>query len=223
MKINEKILHIPPYISTAWKNVQSIHREEKQNRVILVFSMKDGSRISIPDLDQSLLNEIFACHEKALEKTPDEPLARKEGFNMGFPLKIGMGGVDGISNPMQHNPQQGNMPDLPPEVLEKVVSIARALGMDQFEEFPKAEPHCNCVYCQIARSLHKDIIADSEDEITDDDLKFREWDIEQKDQKVYSVRNPLDETEHYDVFLGEPLGCTCGSKNCEHIRAVLES
>ena len=37
------------------------------------------------------------------------------------------------------------------------------------------------------------------------------------------VTNPLDANEHYNVFLGDPIGCTCGQKNCEHIRAVLNS
>ena len=62
-----------------------------------------------------------------------------------------------------------------------------------------------------------------EEEITEDDLKFRNWDIRQTADKLYAVTNPLDENEHYSVFLGTPLGCTCGEKNCEHIRAVLNS
>ena len=35
--------------------------------------------------------------------------------------------------------------------------------------------------------------------------------------------DPLDPNEHYNVFLGTPLGCTCGEKDCEHIRAVLST
>ncbi|MGH2612567.1 MAG: hypothetical protein ACRDFB_05905, partial [Rhabdochlamydiaceae bacterium] len=62
-----------------------------------------------------------------------------------------------------------------------------------------------------------------EEEVSDEDLKFRTWDIKQENDKLYSVTNPLDKKEHYNVFLGKPLGCTCGNKNCEHIQAVLKS
>ncbi|NGX33463.1 MAG: hypothetical protein K1060chlam4_01531, partial [Candidatus Anoxychlamydiales bacterium] len=40
---------------------------------------------------------------------------------------------------------------------------------------------------------------------------------------LYRVTNPLDENEHYSVFLKDPIGCTCGKKNCEHVKAVLNS
>ena len=57
--------------------------------------------------------------------------------------------------------------------------------------------------------------------MNEEDLKFRNWEIEQTADKLYIVTNPFDKNEHYSVFLGDPLGCTCGEKNCEHIRAVL--
>jgi PhoH-like ATPase len=49
------------------------------------------------------------------------------------------------------------------------------------------------------------------------------WGIEQTAEQLYKVTNPLDANEQYNVFLGTPLGCTCGLKNCEHIRAVLNT
>jgi hypothetical protein len=61
------------------------------------------------------------------------------------------------------------------------------------------------------------------EEVSDEDLKFRDWEIKQTAEQLYTVTNPLDANEHYNVFLGSPLGCTCGDKNCEHIRAVLTS
>ena len=60
-------------------------------------------------------------------------------------------------------------------------------------------------------------------QFSEDDLKFRDWDIEQKSEELYEVTNPIDQNEHYQVFLGNPVGCTCGKKNCEHIRTVLNS
>ena len=61
------------------------------------------------------------------------------------------------------------------------------------------------------------------EEVTIDDLRFREWDIKQTGDKLYTVANPLHAEEHYTVFLGSPIGCTCGEQNCQHIRAVLNS
>ena len=227
MKINRKILNIPPYISASWKNILSLHIEEKENRNLLIVSLKDGSRIAVPGLGQTVIESIFEAHARSLEETVDLP--RRDfplDSTMGFPIKIGAGGIESIGSAMQHNPDQANIPNLPPEVLEKIAAVARALGIDNPETLPKPEPHCNCMHCQIARVLHGDTDAISlkaEEVVSDEDLKFRNWDIVQTKDKLYSVTNPLDATEQYNVFLGEPLGCTCGTKNCEHIRAVLES
>ena len=125
---------------------------------------------------------------------------------------------------MQHNPDQANLPPMSPEVLKKITMIARVFGLEDTSALPKAEPHCNCVYCQVARSLHgEEASFEQIEEVSDEDLKFRNWEIAQTGEKLYCVTNPLDTNEHYNVFLGTPLGCTCGSKNCEHIRAVLNS
>ncbi len=229
MKINQKILNIPPYISTSWKSITSLHIEEKDGRSLLIVSMKDGSRIAVPDLGQTVIDSIFDAHAKFLEAGPVLP---KREFpldptsTLGFPLRIGAGGIESIGSVMQHNPDQANSPNLPPEVLEKVAAVARALGIDNPESLPRPEPHCNCMHCQIARVLHgdmSDLAVESEESVTDEDLKFRQWDIRHTEDKLYFVSNPLDDSEQYSVFLGEPLGCTCGKKNCEHIRAVLES
>jgi hypothetical protein len=79
------------------------------------------------------------------------------------------------------------------------------------------------MHCQIAKALHGELPEEQEEEVTDEDLKFRLWDIDQTGDKLYVVTNPLDSKEYYNVFLGDPIGCTCGEKNCEHIRAVLNS
>ena len=126
------------------------------------------------------------------------------------------------------------MPDLPSEVLEKIATVIHSLGLKDPDMFPKPEPHCNCMHCQLARVIHKgmDEGGDKDDEeeffhedeeITDDDLRFREWDIEQVSENLYSVSNPFDSDEKYNVFLGNPVGCTCGQEDCEHIKAVLRS
>ena len=153
-----------------------------------------------------------------------------------LPLQFGMGagGLEGIASAMQHDPSQKDSPDLPSEILDKVASIAKLLGQSDQMMIPEAEPHCNCFHCQVARTIQSALNGDEEivenveqleelEEVNDEDLKFREWDIQQENEKMYRVSNPLDSSEVYHVYLGEPLGCTCGVPNCEHVRAVLES
>ena len=130
---------------------------------------------------------------------------------------------------LQHSQAQANFPNLPQELITKIASVSKALGLDhQLENVAKAEPHCNCPYCQIARALHEEPPIESsstpkEEPVHEDDFKFREWDIKETGVNLYNVTNPLDQSENYQVFLGKPIGCTCGNKNCEHIKAVLNS
>lgn len=225
MKINHKILSIPPYISTTWDNIKSVHIENDGLAIIL----KNDSKIKIPLLEEDLVKQIFQAHTKYLdeEKSIDNIQKPKEpSFSFGFPLKLTNGeGIESFAGAMHHNPSQANSPDLPEEVLNKIAAVAKALGLDDHENMPQAEPHCNCVHCQISRALHGDSKKEKEMEveINDEDLKFRDWEIEQKTEHLYLVTNPLNKKEHYNVFLGNPLGCTCGERNCEHIRTVLNS
>jgi len=124
---------------------------------------------------------------------------------------------------MQHNKEQANAPDLPPELLTKIAGITKIIGMEDPSAMPSPEPNCNCFHCQIARAMRGKKKEDEEEIVTDADLQFRTWEIEHKEKNLYLVTNPLDDKEHYNVFLGDPIGCTCGEKNCEHIRAVLQS
>ena len=129
-----------------------------------------------------------------------------------------------MNSAMQHNPAQADSPPMPKELLEKITGIAKVLGLEDPSQLPKPEPHCNCPFCQIARSFHGgEAEVKMEEEVSAIDLQFRTWDIKQTAEKLYTLTNPLDEKEYYNVFLGDPLGCTCGQKNCEHIRAVLNS
>jgi len=64
-----------------------------------------------------------------------------------------------------------------------------------------------------------------DEEVKDEELTFKdEWEVKETgDKLLFSVHNPLDPKECYSVFLGDPIGCTCGKKNCDHIKAVLRS
>ncbi len=231
MKINSKIFSLPPYISTAWENVISLQLEEGTGKLI-VF-LKNNGIVSIPHLTAQMVEEIFIAHREFIESQskPQFPPGPQGGINIGMIPPNMM--QDAIGPIMQHDPRQKESPDLPSEVLTKVANVAKALNVD-LDAFnaPKDEPHCNCPYCQLSRAIqgkpNPNRIPDfdntlKETEIDDSDLKFREWDIKQVEKKLYDVTNPIDPAEHYQVFLGRPIGCTCGKSNCEHIAAVLKS
>lgn len=239
-KINQKILSIPPYISTSWKNINTLHRKEIEGNGVLVIALHNGTSIDIPGLGDHLIEEIFEAHSRYVEQETKEPQIEslktfepsKEDISFSLGLPFQMGGGDTSLNPgsfMEHNPAQANAPEMPKEVIQKITSITKALGMDLEQmNIPKGEPHCNCPYCQIAKAIHGSKEGEQkeeceEEEISDDDLTFRDWDIKQEGDKLYIVTNPLNLEEHYQVYLGSPVGCTCGKKNCEHVRTVLNS
>ncbi|MGE0197832.1 MAG: hypothetical protein AB7N99_02340 [Simkaniaceae bacterium] len=241
-KVNHKILSIPPYISTSWKNVNTLHVKELDGKRVLVIVLHNGTMIDIPNLDSELIEQVFAAHTLYVEQESKEPqveslkhyeppkMGSETSFSFGIPFQMSGGeGIDNVSSFLQHNPDQADAPRMPLEVIQKITSITKALGMDMEQmSIPKAEPHCHCPYCQIARAIqegNEETVADEDldVEISDDDLRFRDWDIKQEGDKLYIVTNPLNSAEHYQVFLGNPVGCTCGEKNCEHVRTVLNS
>ncbi len=242
-KINHKILSLPPYISTSWKNVSTLHMNEVDGKPTLIVALQSGSTIQVPHLTPSLIEQVFAAHSAFLEKeerqsaSPDATKHHGSGQNntplsLGVPFQIfkGANAFDQLGSMLCHNPQQSNAPDLPEEMLRRIASISKTFGID-FEQsnIAKPEPHCNCTYCQIARAIwsenfdSKTQAEEEEERVSEEDLKFRDWEIEQTSENLYEVTNPIDKTEHYRVFLGSPVGCTCGQKNCEHIRTVLNS
>ena len=241
-KINHKILSIPPYVSTSWKNINTLHMKEIDGSPVLIIVLHNGTVIDIPNLDSELIEQVFTAHTNYVEQDSKElqveslkqyepPKGVNENsFSFGIPFQMsGAEGMDNVSSFLQHNPEQADAPQMPPEVIQKITTITKALGMDMEQmSIPKAEPHCNCPYCQIARAIqngNEETVDEKEIEevVTEDDLRFRDWDIKQEGDKLYIVTNPLNTEEHYQVFLGNPVGCTCGEKNCEHVRTVLNS
>lgn len=241
MKINEKIFCLPPFISTSWNNVAALHMKEAN----LIVSLFDGEAIQIPNLKPELLETIFEAHAKYLEQNTMIHEAESSPFGafpfsstqggtgeMELPLKFGIGAMDAWGAALQHNPAQAHMPNLPDEVLEKVRSISKILSPEDPAVTPRPEPHCNCMHCQIARAINQGLGMNdmyqkpepqAENTISEEDLIFQQWEIKQTDDKLYSVTNRLDTDEKYNVYLGHPVGCTCGKPGCEHILAVLKS
>jgi hypothetical protein len=222
VKITTTLLSIPPYLSTTWKNISTLHVREEQGISVLTVILQNKTEIEIPNLDQETLAEILETHSKAIEESSKNELLNpfESPFSFSLPIKSDLP-FDTLGSPMQHNPDQAHLPPIPTEVLKKIGTVVKAFGLEDLSALAKPEPHCHCMYCQVIRSLDG---SDSEEEVVADaDLTFRDWEIVETGDKLYSVTNPLDQNEHYSVYLGTPLGCTCGSKNCEHIRAVLNS
>lgn len=232
IKVTDKILSIPPHISTSWSRIAALHVKGG----VLAITLIGGEIVQIPNLDSETIQLIFQHHAVYLEKEQSSGLAHndlsklKNWIGQDEPsIRLAFGSsVEGIEGMMQHNPSQSNSPDLPPEILQKIGAISKIIAPSDEMEFPKAESGCNCFFCQIARALNPESQASSvamieEPSISDEDLHFQEWDIKQIDGKLYSVTHRLDGHEKYNVYLGEPVGCTCGKQGCEHILAVLKS
>ncbi|MFA6119258.1 MAG: hypothetical protein WCT85_03340 [Parachlamydiales bacterium] len=216
MKVNKEILSIPPYISTSWENILSLFTAHDH----LIVVLKNGSKVEIPDLNVNLIEVIFDTHAKFLENQ-----TKKTGLNLGL-SSLTNSSMDSLSYALQHNPEQKNSPNMPPDIIKKIANLAKLFAEESNIDMPKPEPDCNCMHCQIAKALQIGAGVNPEnldEEVKEEDLKFRVWDIKEEGNKLYSVTNPLDTNEHYSVFLGTPIGCTCGKKNCEHIKAVLDS
>ena len=222
MKINERILSIPPYISTGWDAVSHLQMNGPNLEVVL----HNGSSVTIPNLDAKTLELIFDAHAASLEKTG--PASAPFGMEIGNPGMV-LSGMENFTGMMQHDPNQSDAKNLPQEMLEKIAEMGKAMGIDTDTfNIPDGEPNCNCPYCQISRAIHGqsgpiEKEEKVEEEVADEDLTFREWDVAQKNDKLYEVSNPFDKSEKYSVYLGDPIGCTCGKNNCEHILAVLKS
>ena len=229
-KITAHVLSLPPYLSTSWNNVTSLQVQWIDSTPLLLVHLRSDVIVEIPDLEEYAIHLIFAEHAKYLENEESGEakklplLSAKEMELFSFPLKIGGDSAEGV---LVHNPSAKNSPDLPKELLNRIALLSRMLGKEGLQTFPKPEPHCNCFYCQIVRAMHQmedELIEEKNEElVSDDDLKFRLWDIQPTGDKLYRVTSSLDLEEHYDVFLGDPVGCTCGNPHCEHIRAVLNS
>jgi hypothetical protein len=232
MKINNKILNIPPYISTSWHNVDYLKIEEVEQKKTLIIGLVNGSTITIPSLNDATITEIFNCHANSLE----DQLPQKQKiapplnpFNLGItPIQFSIEGFKNINSILEHNPNEMNSPNLPDEIISQISTIIQMLGINlNAFHIPEEQPDCNCPYCQIAKVLHgpsktsKLPTHEQEEMITEEDLRFRDWDIKQASEKLFNVTHPFDNQERYQVFLGNPIGCTCGKSNCEHIRAVL--
>lgn len=245
MKFNTKYLSIPPYISTSWENIKSLQMSGNQ----LLITLSDSSLVRIPDLNMEEIQQLFTIHSTYLELA--EPFQNSRSLeNKGLfsgisseilkndlPFKVGFGASDGAGFGMfQHSSDYASAPDMPQEFLCKIEEIAKILSPEALSGIPKAEPHCNCPHCQVARTIYRVYEGNQESsdsnpnscqeeiEVSDSDLQFAQWEVIETGEKfLFNVVNKLDKTECYGVYLGSPVGCTCGRQGCEHLLVVLRN
>lgn len=227
IKITDKILSIPPYISTTWSHIAALHMKGS----LLAITLVDGDTLHIPHLNGDMVHLIFQQHAIYLDKEqiiPTSSHSSKESpeHQEKSSIRLSFGSsLEGLGNMMQHNPNQTEAPDLPPEILQQIGAVAKIITPADELLLPKSEPNCNCFHCQVVRALNpgSPLPQIEESEVLEQDLQFQQWTITQTGEKLFCVVNRLDEHEKYNVYLGEPVGCTCGQAGCEHILAVLKS
>ena len=237
MKLTPKIFSIPPYISTRWEFVLSLRVTDD----VLIVTLKDGTVCTIPNLPKETIEQIFTFHTEAEEVQDRErenlqPLleSMKTGFKdlMQMLSKLGANAAGSIGKALEHDPQNANLPELPPDMVKKVQLLLNVIPKEDVLAMPEGVPGCHCMYCQINGILRRSIGIGEEnvpdelegsEPVEEKDLQFSEWNVESIGDKLYKVSNKLNQNEEYRVFLGDPIGCTCGRPHCEHVLAVLRS
>jgi hypothetical protein len=243
MKIDNKILSIPPYISTLWKYVDGLY----MRGATLVVTLFGGESVNIPGLNSEIIKSIFSAHADSLEQEarqqpvsksylqqiPDMPFPI---FSQTFPMmtngessfQFGIGSMDGFATAMQHNPAQANAPDLPTEILQKIGAIVKIVAPEEVIENASAVQHCNCPHCQITRAITAEPVMSNNENCLEvkalplPETIFEKWKIQQTGDNLFNVIDSEDSTE-YKVSLGESIACSCGKEGCVHIIAVLKS
>lgn len=241
--ITNQTLSIAPFISTHWNQIETMHVRDNS----LLITLSSGDTVEVPKMTPDIIEKIFTAHAFYLEKhrgetrEPKTQAPQSKGMEEDLTRQLSelthqmsqalSGDIwKNMTALLQHDSNQAHAEDLPPEALKKMAMLAQMMGPEESAMLPDPEPHCNCHHCQILRALHgqqahPESLASAEEEepVLDQDLQFSQWEIAQLGDKLFHVTNRLDTTESYNVFLGDPVGCTCGNRGCEHVLAVLKS
>lgn len=238
MKINNKMISIPPYISTSWNYVDGLYMKG----ATLVITLFGGESVNVPGLKPEIIEAIFVAHAESLEEEITQNSVSKTDsllnlpfnsslFSQAMPLgesafQFGVSSMDGLGA-MQHNPAQADAPDLPLEILQKIGAIVKIVAPEEVVTNTAPVQDCNCPHCQITRALSA-----SNDEIFSSILHSKDvqpevaerFQIQQCNENLYTVIDTeIPSRPEFKVFLGSPVGCTCGEEKCKHIVAVLQS
>lgn len=228
--ITDRFISIPPKVSVSWKDITSLYMRDEDLHLLL----KGGELVVISDLNDEMIDKIFHHHALHLDRRAEErhkDVMGPMGRLIQLPdvtesvVRIGFAPLDAMGMMVQHNPDHKDAPPLPNDLLEKISGVIRLLSPDDPEGLPKPEGDCCCFHCQIARSIQPAATKEEEMEetIQPGELSFSDWEVQESGDKLYSVINKLNKDERYSVYLGTPVGCTCGRENCEHIVSVLKS
>jgi hypothetical protein len=248
MKINQKVLSVPPYISVTWNYVEGMYLKGA-TLVIMLFGHES---VNIPGLKPEIIETIFKAHADYLEHEAMPLVSSKPGPliphdfpfempGMGQPFPVistgngsfqfGISSMDGYGTAMEHNPDQADAPDIPAEILKKIGAIVKIVASDEAVPGPSAVQNCNCPHCQITRAITGDTLQDEDfnflestgiTQEANQEVSNEPWHIQQTGENLFKVVDRSNLTE-FNVFLGHPVGCTCGKEGCEHILAVLKS
>jgi hypothetical protein len=249
MKINHRVLHIPPYISCRWNEIASIGVETHNDEILLHIQLLSGSKVTVPNLTQDQIDLIFKMHVQHLESAAEEeeefkkmkelpffsnlfqapPMDANVATSFGTPIAFHLDANDPAALFQGHNPAFYNSPPLPKEILNKIVIIAKAIGGDMVKDVEPVDL-CNCFFCQIARALHQERAEESKPHVPKNLPKDLlrggidpEWMVEEIGTNLYKVTSRDEPSVIYQVYLGNPIGCSCGSNRCSHIIAVLKT
>lgn len=249
MKINQRVLHIPPYISCKWSEIASIGVENIEGKDLLHVQLLSGARATVPNLNQDEIDLIFKMHVHHLEEVADEeerfknvkeipffsnlfqapPMDANVATSFGAPISFHLDANDPSSLFQGHNPQFSNSPPLPKEILDKITLIAKAIGGEMIKEVEPVEL-CNCFFCQIARALKNERIEERKPHVPKNLPKDLlrggidpEWMVDEVGPNMFKVISREEPGMVYQVYLGHPIGCSCGSNRCQHIIAALKT
>ena len=102
MKINDKILSIPPFISTPWGNISSIQMEDAGTLTIILL---DNTKVNIPNLSEEDVKKIFNFHALSLENPTNHLLNKHLNIDLDNPGMV-LSGMENFTGMMQHDPSQ---------------------------------------------------------------------------------------------------------------------
>lgn len=226
MQINKKMLSIPPYISTQWGYVVNIAKN-KESKDTLDFVLGGDTLISVPNLNEDTQEKIFQMHQEYLASCQENTDAQI------FTLLTGDTTTTHISMPssanffplLQHNVEVSGLPEVPKETILKMTQALDDLTMHSNPFYKAPEPHCQCMYCQIARVVHDEVESSEREEKKSDKsntdvLISNGWLVKERSPDHFEVSSPDAKQNSFVVTLTPPT-CSCGDANCEHIAAVL--
>jgi hypothetical protein len=127
-----------------------------------------------------------------------------------------------LSGPfLEHDPDLKDSSPIPEEVKTRLASLINHLPQIENIKLPQPHPDCFCPHCQLMILLNSE--QNQDDIVSDDDLKFATWIIEEIQQKQFKVIHPYNENDFHLVSLDNPIHCSCCQMDCEHIEHILRN